>query len=232
MGNNRGRKILVIASIIFILSLIRLFDSIIKRELRSEWRDLRQEILTLHAKSESLSLLVREKEGEKMMLLLQKELAEQKEPYLRIHRATKTAYLKLEDKDLREMPFSIKGRKALAGEVTLPCGILQVSEKRETTSFYLPDWIYELQGKRPPSAFGERRQAAFGERRQADTLRGIVKDAFGKYIIYLGADIVLSGKVKEEVPEEALDLIHLEFEAEDIEAIYNSLKETSSVLFF
>ncbi|MEO0117375.1 MAG: hypothetical protein ABIK97_07610 [candidate division WOR-3 bacterium] len=215
MGDRRS-FFFIIAAFLFSLSLIRLFEGIIKRELRSEWEDLKEEYALLLKEKEQLEEEIKRREGEKILLSLQKETAAKKEPYLRIYRKDKIAKLKMEDKTLREMRFSVKGRRAIAGEVLLPSGILQVKEKMAGVSFYIPEWFYELLGKEIPQ----------------DTLTRKVKDAFGKYCLSLGGDICLSGKIREEVPDGALDLIYLEFEDGDIEAIYNTLKDGASVFFY
>ncbi|GEM_PF-1238809 len=214
--NLRKNLFLLVCWIIFTLTAVRLFDSIIKRELKSALIDLTEEYQDLAAGGEEIDARIREKEGEKTLLSLQRELAFKKEFYLSLHRRTKTAQLRLEDKSLREMRFSVKGRKAIEGEAILPNGILKVREKIKGGAFYIPDEMYELWGKEVPR----------------DTLERKIIDAFGEYSISLGADIVLSGKVKEEVPGDLLDLIYIEFEKEAMEAIYNTLKEGALVFFF
>ncbi|MEO0102559.1 MAG: hypothetical protein ABIK81_02525 [candidate division WOR-3 bacterium] len=215
MGSKKN-ILFTIASLLFAISSARIFEGVIKRELRREWQDLREEYPILIKQKEELEEKIKKKEGDKMLLSLQKELAAKKEPYLKINRRIRIAQLKLEDKTLREMKFSIKGRRVIADEILLPSGLLKVQEKVESLSFYLPDWIYELLGKEIPQ----------------DTLSRQIKDAFGKYCLFLGGDICLSGKVKEEVPDGALDLIYLEFTGEDIETIYHTLKEGSYIFFF
>lgn len=215
MGNKKN-ILFTIASILFAISSARIFEGIIKRELKREWQDSREEYLLFIKQKEELEEKIRKREGDKILLSLQKELAAKKEPYLKINRRIRVAQLKLEDKTLREMHFSIKGRRAIADEILLPSGLLKVQEKIESLSFYLPDWIYELLGKEIPQ----------------DTLSRKIKDAFGKYCLFLGGDICLSGKVKEEVPDGALDLIYLEFTGENIETIYRTLKDGSYIFFF
>lgn len=210
------RIIFVTIAVIFTLTLVRFFDAVTKREIKGEHYILKQEFTSITNKLNGVENRISKKEGEKMFLSYQKSLASQKEPYLRIQRTLKNGQLKLEDKTLREMRFQIKGRKSIEGEVALPLGILKIQTKIESTAFYIPDWIYELEAKEPSK----------------DTLKRTIQNAFGRYLIYLGGDVVISGKIKEEIPVEALDLIHLEFEDEDLEVIYNTLNENSSILFF
>jgi|UniRef100_A0A7C3YV27 hypothetical protein len=216
MGNNRRGIFPLIATIIFTISSLRLFEGVIKRELKGAEKDLYEEHLSLFNRNKELEEEIKKKELEKNLLSLQREMSQRKEPYLTIKRQEKVAQLKMEDKTLHEMRFSIKGRRAIAGEILLPMGVLKVQKKMENPTFYLPDWIFELKGKEIPK----------------DTLDRKINDAFGKFIISLGGDICLSGKVREEIPEEVLDLIYLEFEKEDIERIFHTLKENSSVFFF
>ncbi len=206
----------LISLFIFTLSFLRLFEGIVKRELKSEWQDWKREYSLIFAQSESLKEKIREKEGERTLFSLLRELTTQKEPYLTINRRTMTAQLKMEDKSLRTMTFSIKGRRAIAGEMILPKGILEIKEKIKETSLFIPDWVYELLGQEIPQ----------------DTSIRKINHALGRYSLSLGADICLTGRVKEELPEGILELICLEFTDEDIEAIYNTLKENSLVLFF
>lgn len=210
------RLIFIVIAIVFILSTVRLFEAIIKREIKSEYYILKQEYNNIRIKLDTIENRIGKKEGEKVFLSYQKSLVTQKEPYLRIQRTLKIAQLKLEDKTLREMRFQIKGRKSIEGEVALPLGVLITKTKVESTAFYIPDWIYELEAKEPPK----------------DSLARTLKNAFGRYLIYLGGDIVISAAIKEGVPVEALDLIHLEFEDEDLVVIYNTLQQGASILFF
>lgn len=210
------RFIFILSAIVFTLCSVRLFEAIIKREIKSEYFILKQEYNNIRIKLDTIENRIGKKEGEKVFLSYQKSLVTQKEPYLRIQRTLKIAQLKLEDKTLREMRFQIKGRKSIEGEVALPLGVLITKTKVESTAFYIPDWIYELEAKEPPK----------------DSLERTIKNAFGRYLIYLGGDIVISGIINEEVPVEALDLIHLEFENEDLEVIYNMLQQGASILFF
>ena len=82
------------------------------------------------------------------------------------------------------------------------------------TAWRRPDWLYRLEGVTPP----------------ADSVLRYVNDAFGVGAVYLGGDIVIHGKVSEEVPAEALDHDYIELDSMPLKSIVDAVKPGTLVL--
>jgi hypothetical protein len=133
-----------------------------------------------------------------------------------LERRTKQAWLKIEDKIIREMDFEIWLLPELGERSFLPSGILQVLAKQESTNFYLPDFYYELLGDSIPVQPGVR----------------IIKNAFGPYALYLGKDLLIHGPFHPDLPKDLVKHNGIIFKPADLEVIYHSLKPKARVVFY
>ncbi len=205
------KKFFNLSLIIFTFSLIRFNDSIIKKTILMEIKNKEKELEELKSLKDSLEKELKEINQNIALQNLKKELKEIKEFYLEVDRKNKVAYLKMEDKILRRMNFDI----FLQEDFSLPMGILQVILKQETTYFRIPDYYYELLGKKIP------------EERER-----IIKNGFSPYLLALSEDLIICGPIKKEVPKDLISFNALLFSLEDIKVIFHSLKENSKVFFY
>lgn len=205
------KKFLNISFIIFTLSLVRLSDSIIKKTIFSEVKNKESELKELKSLKDSLEKELNEINQEIAYQNLKRELKELKEFYLEIERKNNIAYLKIEDKVLKKMNFNT----FLQEDFYLPTGMLQVIAKQETTYFTIPEYYYELLGKKVP-----------------EEKERIIKNGFSPYLLVLSENLVICGPISEEVPKDLINFNAIIFSLEDIKIIFHSLKENSKVFFY
>lgn len=205
------KKFFNLSLILFTLSLIRFNDGIIKKTILMEIKNKEKELEGLKYLRDSLEKELKEINQNIALENLKKELKELKEFYLEVDRRNKLAYLKMEDKILRRMNFDIFLQK----DFSLPLGILKVIFKQETTYFTIPDYYYQLLGKKIP-----------------EEKERIIKNSFSPYLLSLSEDLIICGPIKEEVPKDLISFNALIFSFEDIKVIFHSLKENSKVFFY
>ncbi|MEO0089340.1 MAG: hypothetical protein ABIK56_02275 [candidate division WOR-3 bacterium] len=205
------KKFFNLSLILFTLSLIRFSDSVIKKTILTEIKNKENELKELKSLKDILEKELKEIDQKIILQNLKKELKELKEFYLEIDRKNNIAYLKIEDKILRRMNFDIFFQK----DFSLPMGILQVTAKQETTYFVIPDYYYELLGKKIP-----------------EEKERIIKNGLSPYLLFLSENLIICGPVSEEVPKDLISFNALIFSLEDIKIIFHSLKENSKVFFY
>jgi hypothetical protein len=210
------RKIFVIATIIFTISLVRLTDAVIKRVIKNEIEDLTKVNERYFFANESLNAQSIKLDHELTLQKLKAELTNISDYYLELDRKTKKAWLKVEDKLIREMDFTIWLLPELDHRTYLPSGELQVLAKQESTDFYLPDFYYELLGDSSPKDYASR----------------TVKNAFGAYALYLGENLMIHGPFHSDLPKDLVRHNSIIFKPEDLEVIYHSLKPKARIVFY
>jgi hypothetical protein len=210
------KKIFILSSLIFTISIIRLTDAAFKTIIKNEAESLVRTNEKYFLANESLNTYITKTDQEITLQQLKKELANESEYYLVLERKTRQAWLKVEDKVIREMDFTIWLSPELGERTYLPSGALQVLAKQESTNFYLPDFYYELLGDSSP---------------KDSTLRTI-KNAFGTYVLYLGENLMIHGPFHPDLPKDLFRHNGIIFNPEDLEVIYNSLKPKASVVFY
>lgn len=209
------RKIFVLATIIFTITLVRFTDAIVKRVIKSEVEGLDNVNEKYFSVNESLNTQSIKLDQELTIQELKEELTNISDYYLVLDRKTKKAWLKVEDKVIREMEFEIWLLTEWGKTGFLPSGILQVIAKEELPYFYLPDFYYELIGKNPPVVPEER----------------FIRNAFGSYVLYLGENLLIHGPFHPELPNDLVSHNAIIFQPEELEVIYHSLKIESRVSF-
>jgi hypothetical protein len=96
----------------------------------------------------------------------------------------------------------------------LPKATLEVLSKQVRTTWCRPDWLYRLEGIAPAP----------------DSASRCVKDAFGAGAVYLGGDLVIHGRVSDEVPAEAIDHNYIELDSMPLKTIVDAVKPGTLVL--
>ncbi|MEO0096873.1 MAG: hypothetical protein ABIK78_02125 [candidate division WOR-3 bacterium] len=205
------KKFFNISLILFTLSLIRFSDSIIKKTILMEIKNKENELEELKSLNNRVEKELKEINQKIALQNFKKELKELKEFYLEVDRKNNIAYLKIENKVLRRMSFDI----FLQEDFSLPMGILQVIAKQETTYFIIPDYYYELLGKKIP-----------------EEKERIIKNGLSPYLLFLSENLIICGPVLEEIPKDLISFNALIFSLEDIKIIFHSLKENSNVFFY
>ncbi|MEO0130563.1 MAG: hypothetical protein ABIK76_02585 [candidate division WOR-3 bacterium] len=205
------KKFFNISLILFTLSLIRFSDSIIKKTILMEIKNKENELEELKSLNNRVEKELKEINQKIALQNFKKELKELKEFYLEVDRKNNIAYLKIENKVLRRMSFDI----FLQEDFSLPMGILQVIAKQETTYFIIPDYYYELLGKKIP-----------------EEKERIIKNGLSPYLLFLSENLIICGPVLEEIPKDLISFNALIFSLEDIKIIFHSLKENSKVFFY
>jgi len=210
------KKIFILASIIFTIAIVRLTDAVIKKIIENEADRLTQTNEQFFLTNESLNTRLTKLDQEIALQQLRKALANETEYYLALERKTRQAWLKIEDKIIREMSFDLWLLPELSERSFLPSGILQVLAKQESTNFFLPDFYYELLGESIP----------------ADTTSRIIRNAFGEYALYLGENLLIHGPFQPNLPKDLVRHNAVIFEPEDLKIIYHSLKTKARIVFY
>ena len=195
--------------------MVRLTDAVIKRVVKSEIERLTTINEKYYLVNESLQTQSIKLDQELTLQQLKEELTNISDYYLVLDRKTKKAWLKVEDRVIREMDFEIWLLPEFGKTSFLPSGILKVIAKEESPYFYLPDFFYELIGKNPPIIPEER----------------FIRNAFGNYVLYLGENLLIHGPFHPDLPSDLVSHNGIIFQPEDLEVIYHSLKIESRVSF-
>lgn len=210
------RKIFIISSIILIISIIRLTDAVFKTVIKYEADSITRSNEEYSLVNESLSTYLTKIDQEITLQQLKKELANESEYYLVLERKTTKAWLKVEDKVMREMDFTIWLVPELGDRTYLPSGSLQILAKQESTNFYIPDFYYELLGDSAPK----------------DSVPRTIKNAFGTYVLYLSENLMIHGPFNPDLPKDLVRHNGIIFKPEDLEVIYHSLKPKARIVFY
>ncbi len=215
MALQKLRQTLSILSVVLLaLALARLADAVGKRELLRAAREAQEEQERVRAEFERLV-------DEKVRLELDQQLLQQRlqflsrsEHYLVVNRAKSRLQMGLGDKILLEVPFRLRGTPDGVDDfLSLPKGKFEILGRRENTDWYIPDWVYRLQGVEPP----------------AESAARVIKYAFGSGELFLGGGISIHGPVREEVPEGAIDHTYIELDNKSLTAVVTALKAGSLV---
>jgi len=215
MGRGFNGFLAVVATIVGSIALVRLADAVGKRELARAARDADAEALTVARQYDSLQAVKAKLEQDKQYLNYRIASLSRREPYLVINRGEHRIALAVQDKTILEARYQF--RQILEGQdeyTALPKATLEVLSKQVRTSWCRPDWLYRLEGVTPP----------------IDTAARCVKDAFGAGAIFLGGDIVIHGKVSEDVPPEAIDHNYIELDSMSLKSIVDAVKPGTLVL--
>jgi hypothetical protein len=205
----------VVATIVGSIALVRLADAVGKRELMRAAREADAEAQAVAGQYDSLQAVKVKLEQDAQFLNYRIASLSRREPYLVINRAERTLTLAVQDKTVLEAKYQF--RQPLAGQdeyTALPRATLEVLSKQVRTTWCRPDWLYRLEGVTPA----------------ADSAERCVRDAFGAGAVFLGGDIVIHGKVSDEVPVEAIDHNYIELDSMPLKTIVDAVKPGTLVL--
>jgi len=164
---------------------------------------------------DSLQMVKAKLEQDKQYLNYRIASLSRREPYLVINRAERKLTLAVQDKTVLETKYQF--RQPLEGQdeySALPRATLEVLSKQVRTTWCRPDWLYRLEGVTPA----------------VDSAQRCVNDAFGVGAVYLGGDLVIHGKVSEDVPPEAIDHNYIELDSMPLKTIVDAVKPGTLVL--
>jgi hypothetical protein len=215
MGRRVNSFLAVVATIVGSIALVRLADAVGKRELMRAAREADAEARAVAGQYDSLQLVRAKLEQDTQFLNYRIASLSRREPYLVINREERKLTLAVQDKTILETKYQF--RQVLEGQdeySALPKATLEVLSKQVRTSWCRPDWLYRLEGVTPA----------------ADSAERCVKDAFGAGAIFLGGDIVIHGKVSDEVPVEAIDHNYIELDSMPLKTIVDAVKPGTLVL--
>jgi hypothetical protein len=205
----------VVATIVGSIALVRLADAVGKRELMRAAREADAEARAVAGQYDSLQAVKAKLEQDAQFLNYRIASLSRREPYVVINRAERKLTLAVQDKTILETRYQF--RQILEGQdeySALPKATLEVLSKQVRTTWCRPDWLYRLEGVTPP----------------ADSAARCVRDAFGAGAIFLGGDIVIHGKVSEEVPPEAIDHNYIELDSMPLKSVVDAVKPGTLVL--
>jgi hypothetical protein len=215
MGRRVSSFLAVVATVIGSIALVRLADAVGKRELMHAGREADAEAQAVAGQYDSLQAVKAKLEQDTQYLNYRIASLSRREPYLVINRVERTLTLAVQDKTILETKYQF--RQPLEGQdeySALPKATLEVLSRQVRTTWYRPDWLYRLEGVAPPT----------------DSAQRCVNDAFGVGAVYLGGDIVIHGKVSEEVPAEAIDHNYIELDSMPLKSIVDAVKPGTLVL--
>jgi len=215
MGGRAKSVIAVVATVAGSLALVRLADAVGKRELMRAAREVDAEARLVAYQYDSLEAVKTKLAQDEEFLNYRIASLSRREPYLVVNRDDRKLMLALEDKTLLETKYRLRvlrdGQDEFAG---LPKATLEVLGKSIRTCWRRPHWLYRLEGVEPP----------------ADSAARCVNDAFGAGAVYLGGDLVIHGRVSDEVPAEALDHDYIELDSMPLKTIIDAAKPGTLVL--
>jgi hypothetical protein len=215
MGRRVNSVIAAVATVVGSLALVRLADAVGKRELMRAAREVDAESQVVARQYDSLAAVKAKLAQDEQFLNYRIASLSKREPYLVINRADRKLLLALQDKTILETKYRLRVLKEGQDEFTaLPKATLEVLGKSIRTSWYRPDWLYWLEGVVPP----------------VDSAARCVKDAFGAGAIFLGGDLVIPGRVSEEVPAEAMDHNYIELDSMPLKTIVDAVTPGTQVL--
>jgi hypothetical protein len=215
MGRKASSFIAVVATVVGSLALVRLADAVGKRELIRAAREADAEAQAVAGQYDSLQAVKAKLEQDTQFLNYRIASLSRREPYLVINRSEQKLTLAVQDKTVLETEYRLRVAKEGDDEYSvLPKATLEVLSKQVRTTWCRPDWLYRLEGVTPATDSAER----------------CVKDAFGAGAIYLGGDLVIHGKVSDEVPSEAIDHNYIELDSMPLKTIVDAVKPGTLVL--
>jgi hypothetical protein len=215
MGRRANSFLAVVATVVGSLALVRLTDAVGKRELMRAALEADAEAQVVAGRYDSLQMVKSKLEQDTQYLNYRIASLSRREPYLVINRAERTLTLAVQDKTILETQYQF--RQPLEGQdeySALPKATLEVLSKQVRTTWCRPDWLYRLEGVTPAS----------------DSAQRCVKDAFGVGAVYLGGDLVIHGKVSEDVPPEAIDHNYIELDSMPLKSVVDAVKPGTLVL--
>jgi len=214
MGSRTSGFLAVLATVVGSLALVRLVDAVGKRELMRAAREAGTEAQVIAGRYDSLQAVKAKLEQDAQYLNYRIASLSRREPYLVINRGERKLTLAVQDKTILETKYLFRQVREGADEYSaLPRATLEVLSKQVRTTWCRPDWLYRLEGVPAPIDSAER----------------CVKDAFGAGAVYLGGDLVIHGKVSEEVPAEAIDHTYIELDEKSLKAVANAVEPGSLV---
>lgn len=195
--------------------MVRLADAVGKRELLRAAREADAEARAIAGQYDSLQAVKAKLEQDAQYLNYRIASLSRREPYIVIDRGERKITLAVQDKTILEAKYQFRQILEEQDEYSaLPKATLEILGKQVRTSWCRPDWLYRLEGVTPPTDSAER----------------IVADAFGAGAIFLGGDIVIHGKVSDDVPAEAIDHNYLELDSMPLKTIVDAVKPGTLVL--
>lgn len=215
MGRRFSGFLAVVATIVGSLSLVRLADAVGKRELLRAAREADAEARAVAGQYDSLKMVKTKLEQDTQFLNYRIASLSRREPYIVINRAERRLTLAVQDKTILDTRYQF--RQILEGQdeySALPKATLEVLSKQVRTTWCRPDWLYRLEGVTPP----------------IDSAGRFVRDAFGVGTVFLGGDIVIHGKVSDEVPAEAIDHNYIELDSMSLKSLVDAVKPGTLVL--
>jgi len=215
MGRRINSFLAVVATVVGSIALVRLADAVGKRELMRSAREADAEARAVAGQYDSLQAVKAKLEQDTQYLNYRIASLSRREPYLVINRSEQRLTLAVQDKTIIETEYQF--RQPLEGQdeySALPKATLEVLSKQVRTTWRRPDWLYRLEGVTP----------------SADSASRYVNDAFGVGAIFLGGDLVIHGKVSDEVPAEAIDHDYIELDSIPLKTIVDAVKPGTLVL--
>ncbi len=215
MGRRLNGFLAVVATIVGSVALVRLADAVGKHELLRAAREADAEAHAVAGQYDSLQTVKAKLEQDKEYLNYRIASLSRREPYLVINRGERRLTLAVQDKTVLETKYRFRQMREDQDEYSaLPRATLEVLNRQVPTMWYRPDWLYRLEGVTPP----------------LDSAGRSVRGAFGAGALFLGGDIVIHGKVSDEVPAEAIDHNYIELDSMSLRSIVDAVKTGTLVL--
>jgi hypothetical protein len=215
MGRRANSLIAAVATVVGGLALARLADAVGKRELMRTAIEVDAEAQVVTRQYDSLAAAKTKLEQDEQFLNYRIASLSRREPYLVINRADQKLTLALQDKTILETKYRLRVMgEGQDGFAALPKATLEVLDKSVRTTWCRPDWLYRIEGVAPAP----------------DSASRCVRDAFGAGAIYLGGNLVIHGRVSDEVPAEAIDHTYIELDSMPLKTIVDAVKPGTMVL--
>ena len=215
MGRRFNSFLAVVATVVGSIALVRLGEAVGKHELIRAAREADAEAQAVVGQYDSLQAVKAKLEQDTQYLNYRIASLSRREPYLVINRSERKITLAVQDKTVLETSYRLRALREGQDEYSaLPKATLEVLSKQARTTWYRPDWLYRLEGIAPAP----------------DSAARCVNDAFGAGAVYLGGDLVLHGKVSDDVPPEAIDHNYIELDSLPLKTIVDAVKPGTLVL--
>ena len=215
MGRRTRSFLAVVATVVGSLALVRLADAVGKRELMRAAREADAEAQVVVRQYDSLQAVKAKLAQDEQFLNYRIASLSRREPYLVINRSERKLTLALQDKTMLETKYRLRVVKEGQDEYSaVPKATLEVLSKQVRTTWCRPDWLYRLEGITPAP----------------DSASRCVQNAFGAGAVYLGGDLVIHGRVSDEVPAEAIDHNYIELDSMPLKTIVDAVKPGTLVL--
>ena len=214
-GKEKAKRGLSIAAILLAaLALARLADAFGKRALVRVSREVEAERAEVNEELQAWQDVQEGLEQDRHLLAQRIAFLSKREHYLVINRKRRRLKLLLGDKEMLDIRYRLRGPVDGINEfLSLPKARLEVLGKRDSTHWYRPDWLYRLEGVNPPRDSWKRR----------------VKNAFGPGELFLGGAISIHGRVRDNVPPEALDHTYIQLDHKSLRAVVNAIEPGARV---